>query len=124
MADKQLDEVLRDVGLDDESIRLIADNKVVAEAIASAARKICDKFRAVIANLGPPPVRKYKGRYDMPCILKAIAAIQQRNVNVTQKAISKEIRCHQTQVSRLLGMYPEVRVAYLAARNNSVSPRE
>ena len=42
MADKQLDEVLRDVGLDDESIRLIADNKLLAETVASTARKICD----------------------------------------------------------------------------------
>ena len=124
MANKQFDEVLQDAGLDDESIRFIADNKLIAEAVASSARKICDKFRAMIANLGPPPDRKYKGRYDMPCMLKAIAAIQQRNGKVTQKAISKQIGCHQTQVGRLLSMYPEVKVAYLATRNGSASSKE
>lgn len=119
MADKHIDEVLRDAGLDDESIHLIADNKLIAEAVASSAKKICNKFRAVIADLPSHRITKYKSKWDPPRILKAIAAIQQRGENVTQTAVSKELRCHQTSLSRLLTRHPEIKEAYLTARNGS-----
>jgi len=120
VADKSLERALLQVGFDDNSARLILDNKLIAEAVVTAAKNICDKFRAVTmepqSNSGNRP---YGGSLTKDSIHAAVLTIRKKGKKVTQNAVAEELKSGSSYISILFKSYPELKEAYLTARNAS-----
>ena len=125
MVDKSLENALQQMGLDNESVRLILDNKLIAEAVVMAVKNVCDKFRrtmtrAMLSHEGNEP-RNYKGSLDAAHIGAAVMAVVKKRPDkrVTMLAVATKMKTSPSYFNLLLKKYPELKKAYDAARNSS-----
>jgi len=115
VVEKQLHEVLREAGLDDQSIRLIIENKLIAETVASFSKKLCEKFSSLTKTAAEPPIGNYRGKLDFNRLPDTVATIRARGEKVTQRAVCKELGWNYVTLSRLMARYPELKKAFKIA---------
>lgn len=123
MVEKTLDEALREAGLDDQSIQLVIENKLIAQAVAASTKKFRDAFVTTVTNTAnSKPVSQYHGKYDFGRIPEVVATLRARRQKVTQRAVAKELGCHVVSLNTSMKRHPKIRAAYFAALNGSAEP--
>lgn len=117
MTDKPLEVALREAGLDDNSLRLIAENKLIADLVAKNAKQICENFRDTFMTsyFSEPSLAAYKGKREVSRIPEIAATLRARGKKPTQALIAKALGCTPGNFSKMLAKFPEIKRIFRAA---------